>query len=499
MDFKDKYLSYSIKLFDLGIELSYVSNIEDYEVATYLFMSKNNEDVLLEKIWYQNNIQDKKIDLESGRYYFIFYIRKKGEKKYSINRKSEFFNFKLLSGFALPFFDSRNTDKILRRLVSQNLNDTDFGHVRSAKHGSVKVSGEFYPTLCKNCLDIILDYPEIKSSRSFLLNCIFYIGDPRFLLENKEELILILISSTSICSEKDILFWYGLMMYKLENYIIAEQAFEKLIKFKDQLSYHQTGALSYLSDTSKFLETELNDVNLNYIFKNSSRVFQGCILISCDFGYFSAYLKNILHLFDDDLIFHLHIILPDNVKELNLNEISENYENVFISYELVSNYIGNIKTYYSVSRYLILPEILKRYNLPTIVADADLDFSSLNLISIVNSVGDNQISLRITDSDLPWLKVTAGFNIFGKNTYDASFLGKLTRYIRFCLETGKDGWMLDQTALGQCLYFYNIGLMEESSNFQINKISLDTSVKQVSNRAKKRVEAQQALSNLNYY
>ncbi len=499
MDFKNEYFSYSVKTFDLGIKLSYTSNLEGHDVATYLFIVKDNENILLEKIWYQQNIQDKEISLESGRYFFVFYIRKKGEKKYLLSRKSEFFNVKLLSSFAKSFFDPKTTDKVLRRLVNQNLNDIDFGHVRSAKHGSIKVPKEFYNILCNSCLNILSENLDIYNSRSFLLNCIFYIADSSFLSENKYKLILFLVDSASVSLEKDVLFWYGLMMYKTGNFAIAEQTFEKLVKFKDQLSYHQTGALSYLSDTSKLSYKELNDIKVTYIHKNPSKNFQGCILISCDFGYFSAYLKNILHTFNENLIIHLHILLPNNIKELNLNEISEKYENIFVSYEFVDNLIGNVKTYYSVSRYLILPEILNRYKLPTIVTDADLDFSDLDLLSVVANVDDNEILLRITDSDLPWLKVTAGFNAFGKNTYDANFLKVLKNYVRFCLETGKDGWMLDQTALGQCLYFYNIGLIEDSSNFQISKISLDSSVKQVTNRAKKRVEAQQALLTLNYY
>ncbi|MGP4788872.1 hypothetical protein ACTXGJ_07045 [Psychrobacter sp. 1Y11] len=499
MDFKNEYFSYSVKIFDLGVKLSYTSNLEDHEVATYLFIVKNNENILLEKIWYQKNIQDKEISLESGKYFFVFYIRKKGEKKYLLSRKSEFINVKLLSSFIKYFFNPKTTDKVLRRLVDQNLNDIDFGHVRSAKHGSVKVSEDFYSTLCQSCLNILSENPRIDRSRSFLLNCIFYMADSSFLSGNKYKLILFLINSASISSEKDILFWYGLMMYKMEEYSVAEQTFEKLVSFKEQLSYHQTGSLSYLSDTKNFLDKDFNDVKINYIYKKTSKKTQGCILISCDFGYFSAYLKSILHAFDERLIVHLHLILPDNVEELNLSKISEKYENIFVSYEFVEKTIGNVRTYYSVSRYLILPEILNRYKLPTIVADADLDFLNIDLISVVTSVGDNEFALNIKDNDLPWLKVTAGFNVFGKNTGDADFFNVMIKYIRFCLETGKDGWMLDQTVLGQCLYFYSIGLIKTSSDFEINRLQLEKTVRQVTNRAKKRVEAKQALLTLNYH
>lgn len=498
MDFKNDYIEYSIKVMKSSVKLSYATQSAGHEIATYLFRIDNGEPILLEKVWYQRDVQDKLIKLESGKYYFVFYFKKIGEKKYSFNKKSGVFNIKILAGFVPQFFDPKNTRKVLRDLVDKNLNDIDFGSIRSAKHGSVKVSQEFYTNLCKNCLDIILDYPEVNSSRSFLLNCIFYMGASSFLLENKEKLTFILINSTSICLEKDILFWYGLMMYKLENYVIAEQAFEKLINFKAQLSYHQTGALSYLSDTSKFINQKFTDSTINYIKKSLSKSYKGCILISCDFGYFSAYLKNILHNFDKRVIVHLHLILPNDIKELNLSKISEKYENIFISYEYIDKSIGNIKTYFSVSRYLILPEILNRYNLPTIVADADLDFSDADLLSVFTNVGDNQFALNTKDNDLPWLKVTAGFNVFGKDTGNVEFFKVLIRYIRFCFATGRDGWMLDQTALGQCLYFYSAGLMKSSSDFKINKLQLEKTVRQVSNRAKKRVEAKQALSTLKH-
>lgn len=498
MDFKNDYIEYSIKVMRSSVKLSYSTQLAGHEVATYLFRIDNGEPILLEKVWYQRNVQDKIIKLESGKYYFVFYFKKIGEKKYSFNKKSGVFNVKILASFVPQFFDPKNTRKVLRDLFDKNLNDIDFGSIRSAKHGSVRVSQEFYTTLCKNCLDIILDHPEVNSSRSFLLNCIFYMGASSFLLENREKLTFILINSTSICLEKDILFWYGLMMYKLENYVIAEQAFEELINFKAQLSYHQTGALSYLSDTSKFIDKRFTDNTINYINKSLSKSYKGCVLISCDFGYFSAYLKEILHIFDKNLVVHLHFILPNNIEELNLSEISEKHENIFISYEFIEENIGNTKTYFSVSRYLILPEILNKYNLPTIVADADLDFVNVNLASVATSIDDNWFALNIKDNDLPWLKVTAGFNVFGRNTGNEAFFDVLRKYIKFCFETGRDGWMLDQTVLGQCLYFYNIGLIKSSPNFVINEIQLEKTVKQVTNRAKKRVEAKQALSTLKH-
>ena len=496
MNFEDEYLRYTIEPSETAVKLSYISKREGYEVATYLFDISAKEPIVLEKLWYKEQLKDKLIGLSSGKYYFLFFLKKKGDKKFSSNIKSGIFNIKILNNYLPEFFEPQNTQSIIEKLLEKDLNTIDFGIIRATKHGTGQVPDGFYNTLVKACFDLVLKNTDARASRSFLLNCIFYIGEAEFLKKNQQRLTLLLIESADISSAKDILFWYGLMMYKLGEYKTAEASFKKLVNYKNQLAYHQTGALSYISDVDKLEYEEFPDIAISYIDKTISSKFKGCILISCDFGYFSAYLKDVLHVFDSKLVIHLHIILPKQEVDVGLEDISKTFKNIFISYEFANESIGNLRTYYSVSRYLILPQILDRYHLPTIVVDADLDFTNADLISVVSTIADNEVALNIKNNDLPWLKVTAGFNVFGRDTGNEVLFEILKKYIMYCFETGRDGWMLDQTALGQCFYFYKIGMIERSSSFQIKKLQLKKTVRQVSNRAKKRVEAKQAVLNL---
>lgn len=483
-----------------SLEISYYTlKNNDITIAAYIYKcAKDSPRVVVHKVSYSKKLDSYDIFLESGRYQVKFFVKNRGDAKYFESFLTSPIDLKALKYFLPKLYEYNSTEKIIQSLAKTGLNEIDFKVIVVEKHKSNNEKNNFFFCLSEAALKIIVTENCTYETANFLFNCIFYIGSKDFLLLHERNLLSQLIINKFNQTKKDILFWFGLMQHKLGRGDTAYSAFSILESYKNELDFHQTGALSYLSDTSRFLDKEFSKTQITYINKLIPKNSQGCILVSCDFGYFSAYLKNILHTFDKNLIVHLHLILPDNIEGLNLNEIPEQHENIFVSYELIDESIGNFRTYYSVSRYLILPEILNRYNLPTIVADADLDFLNIDLISVVTSVNDNEFALNIKDNDLPWLKVTAGFNVFGKNTGNEDFFNVLTKYIKFCFETGRDGWMLDQTALGQCLYFYNMGLIKSSSDFEINKLQLEKTVRQITNRAKKRVEAKQALSNLKY-
>ncbi|WP_440464610.1 hypothetical protein [Psychrobacter sp. ASPA161_6] len=495
------------KLFEYGIfpkgnslEISYYTlKNNDITIAAYIYKcAKDSPRVVIHKVSYRNKLNSHNVFLESGRYQVKFFVKNRGDTKYFESFLTSPIELKVLKYFLPKLYECNSTEKIIQSLVKTGLNEIDFKVIVVEKHKWNSEKYNFFFCLSEAALKIISTENCTYETAKFLFNCIFYIGNKDFLLLHERNLFSQLIINKFNQARKDVLFWFGLMQHKLGRGDIAYSAFSVLLSYKSELDFHQTGALSYLSDTSKFLDNDFNETQITYINKSLPTNSQGCILVSCDFGYFSAYLKNILHTFDKNLTVHLHLILPGSIEELNLSKISEQHENIFVSYELIDESIGNFRTYYSVSRYLILPEILNRYNLPTIVADADLDFLNIGLISVVTSVNDNEFALNIKDNDLPWLRVTAGFNVFGKHTGNANFFNVLIKYIKFCFQTGRDGWMLDQTALGQCLYFYNMGLIKSDSDFEINKLQLEKTVRQITNRAKKRVEARQALSNLRY-
>lgn len=497
--FKDLF-EYNIYFIGNSLNFSYrILNNKSISIAAYIYRcNKNCPKTIVYKTSYNKSIDNHKVNLVSGRYQVKFFVKNKGDTKYSESFLTSPTYLNVLKNFLPRLYEYDSIQKIIFSISKSGLNEIDFKVIAVEKHRSNDSKHKFFYVLSETALKVLTTENCTYETANFLLNCIFYTGSKEFFILYKHELLGQLFINKFNQSRKDILFWFGVMEHKLGNKEVAYSVFNVLLSYKSELDFHQTGALSYLSSPEIIEDIIFVEFEIKHIDKIVRNCFEGCILISCDFGYFSAYLKNILHTFDKRIIVHLHLILPNDIKELNLSKISEKYENIFISYEYIDKSIGNIKTYFSVSRYLILPEILNRYNLPTIVADADLDFSDVDLLSVFTNVGDNQFALNIKDNDLPWLKVTAGFNVFGKDTGNVEFFKVLIRYIRFCFATGRDGWMLDQTALSQCLYFYSAGLMKSSSDFKINKLHLEKTVRQVSNRAKKRVEAKQALSTLKH-
>lgn len=494
MNIKNQYLESKLVVSNNEVIVSFSPASNQYQVAVYVFQVNDREGIVIDKVFYKSKSFQKKYFLQSGKYFLRFFIKNNKDSDFKKSLNSKVFIINNLKNNMNDLIDIKKTVSTLNELKEQRLNDIDFGYIRSVKHGSVKVSKDFYTILCEFSLSYLRKIGNIKST-SFFLNCIFYLGDKKFLMKHKNELIFYIFQNKKTLEERDILFWYGLLMYKLEEYKITELAFSSLLEFKSDLSYHQTGAISFIDDMSIFLATPEKDIEFKFMNNlECYKDFKGCRLISCDLGYFSAYVLEALKELNDSLLTHIHIILPTNAEPDLLESYKNNYKNVYFSYEFIAYKNVNEKTYYSISRYLILKNILKRYQLPVFVVDADLNFKGIEFEKYINNIKDNEISLIMKDSDLPWLKVMAGFNVFGSKTGESLFLSMLYNYLHHCFVSGRDGWMLDQVSLGRCVEYFTENKFEDDDYF-ITSIK-GSSVKQVSNRSAKRREAQKVVANL---
>src|SRR5690606_21523018 len=124
---------------------------------------------------------------------------------------------------------------------------------------------------------------------------------------------------------------------------------------------------------------------------------------------------------------------PEAVKIKDIETLIEN-KDVGISVEFESKADRekkNRRTYYATSRYLILEDILNIYQRSILISDIDIDFSQPLGEEILN-LKDDEIALYTNESALPWTKILAGFNIFGRKTENSEFVTKLAAFLRFC-------------------------------------------------------------------
>lgn len=480
---------YSFDTKNNGLEISYRVTDNDASIAAYIYLyNKGSDRVVVHKIGYHKVLDNYHIPLVSGRYQIKFFVRKKGDAKYSDSLLTQLIDLKVLWNY-LPLLHQINLTKETITLLADNgLNKIDFDTIVAEKHKSGSGSSEFFNVLSETSLSILSKNICTYDTAKFLFNCIFYTAGKDFLVLYKEQITFLLLHDNFNQSKKDILFWFGLMEYKIGYKSVTHQAFSKLLSYKNELEFHQTGSIAYLDDISVFDNVQVESCNL-HVFNNShSDSIEGCLLISCDYGYYLAYVKEKLINISNGVLVHLHFVITLESEIYKITKELKGMLNVNYSYELVGSEVGNLKTYYSIARYMILDQVIRRYKLPTLVADADLDFDLINLLDVFRSVKSNDIILRKTSSDLPWLRVLAGFNVFGYNTFDSSFLIYLKKYLTYCIYNERDGWMLDQVALSQCLYFCEdkkFALNEDTSFLDCEEF-LTVNIKQVANRQQKR-------------
>lgn len=488
--FKDLF-EYSVISKDDGFNISYRCTYEKEAVISVYFykLIEGNKRVIVSKLGYRKELQKYHLALESGRYQIKFFIKLKEETSYFDALLTPVYELEVLSNYLPQLLNLNELSKIISKLALNGLNNIDFKVISGAKAGAYSCPPNFFEVLSESAIDLLKRNKYGYSTTEFLLNCIFYTGNKEFLLRHMDYLLYELINNKSEQKKKDILFWFGVANYKTGKHLIATKAFSGLIEFKDDLRFYQTGSISYIDSLETLDTLEINEIdNGVQLAKNFDHsCYIGCLLISCDYGYYKVYLEDQLEKLNGLYLIHVHFILIDNTYLNSIRKDIDSFDNVNYSYEIVSSNVYNIRTYYSISRYLILSDIIKIYSLPVIIADADLDFNRLDLMSVFESTDSKSIYLNEVYSDLPWFKVLAGFSVFGKDAVNSKFISNLKKYLSSCYYTGRDGWMLDQVALCQCLEFHNSNDSKDDIKIYNLNDSFKVDIKQVPNRVEKRL------------
>lgn len=276
---------------------------------------------------------------------------------------------------------------------------------------------------------------------------------PRVFLEKNKEVFLSLMKNASL-AEKDRIFSRAMLEYKCGSYKEAEMFLLKLKGEKDRLDFFQTGGMSYRHVVDL---TSLDSAEPYFVYLSVASIKnpKGVYLFSCDLGYLHAYWDHVFsaNRFFDEKIFHFNVVFPrgyslekakqDVLKVFGLSEFPDNFS---ITLE-ICNLEGSIKTYSSISRYVVLPYLLDFYDSPVAVSDIDIDFDVLNTELVREYFTQGKVYLRFRDAEFPWHKILAGFNIFPCSSLYVDFSSYLSRFLWGMFAEGYDGWMLDQVGL----------------------------------------------------
>lgn len=304
--------------------------------------------------------------------------------------------------------------------------------------GYLELMGDNREACCEK-FGIMLQVVVWLSSRSFLENNYF-----RFLN---------LVEKSSL-SLKDRYFSQGMICYKVGDFISAEECFLKLKEVKDGLDFHQTGAMSYRSKVS-LAELKEPEPNIHALVESYLVDPKGVFLVSCDIGYLFSYWE---HLYRSSFLFpgeaiHVNVVFEKSegvelAKERVFNVVNSKSfpRNVAITIEICGE-DGALKTYSSISRYLLLPFAFDKYACPVAVVDIDLDFERLDADMVRGFFDKNSGYLRLRDAQFPWHRILAGFNIFPNSFQSAMFSKYLGCFLWDMYKKGYDGWMLDQMGL----------------------------------------------------
>lgn len=435
---------------NIHIEVITTEN-KEYLYAAYLLDSRS---VCIEKRKYQKEKIFKFNKLPIGKYRIrLFTKNKKTEQKTAWGTRIIEIAFKDKNQEA-----EKNLNKILTNAISnEKLIEFIQKHpahlsglfqiIRSKTHNS-KTKSKSGSEFADACLNLINSDWLTPAQHLFLINSILYTAPNQTIINNRSEIEQSVKTRKGI-PESDRNFLIGLLEYRVGNYMNAQNEFQKLVEAKRDLLFHQTGAPSYFYhlDDVKFNNTP-HQKDLDFLQKAENKIGP-VILMSCDYGYFVAYFeKTYEKLLKIGAKLHIHIIAP---AELNMSEILKIIKGTSagVSIELETKEQRekeNRKTYYATARYLVLQQIIQAYKENILVADIDIDFNK-PLEQGLLDIADNEIALYTSNSFLPWTRILAGFNLFGKNTSESEFLTKLKSFLSFCLNSDRDGWMLDQTAL----------------------------------------------------
>jgi hypothetical protein len=174
-------------------------------------------------------------------------------------------------------------------------------------------------------------------------------------------------------------------------------------------------------------------------------------LYAADSRYFRAFVRDVCDSIIlsglENIVVHFHIINIDHAAAALYSSIKEQYA---LSFSLsTESTVVYDKAYYTIARFLILPEIIDRYECTVVVMDMDTllvtaadDFQSFLEGGDVGFISDEK---RM--QFYPWRTVTAGSTFFSQSHGARLFLDSLVDNIRRGWQWRYTNWFIDQNAL----------------------------------------------------
>lgn len=176
----------------------------------------------------------------------------------------------------------------------------------------------------------------------------------------------------------------------------------------------------------------------------------------CDAVYARKFLPTMVRSIAEDsgldCAIALHLVNPDAEAEATVAALAATHgaDRFIILRETVdlSPLGDNAKTYYACSRFLVLPDLLVRWQRPVLMLDVDLlairDLNPLLATSARSDLGMMSHALKRLDI---WSLLYADVLHIRPTTRALRFLDLTRRYIRHFLDRGLPVWFLDQAAL----------------------------------------------------
>ncbi|MFS2013773.1 tetratricopeptide repeat protein [Azospirillum sp. CT11-132] len=176
----------------------------------------------------------------------------------------------------------------------------------------------------------------------------------------------------------------------------------------------------------------------------------------CDAVYARKFLPTMVRSIAEDsgldCAIALHLVNPDAEAEATVAALTATHgaDRFIILRETIdlSPLSDNAKTYYACSRFLVLPDLLIRWQRPVLMLDVDLlairDLNPLLATSAHSDLGMMSHALKRLDI---WSLLYADVLHIRPTTGAWHFLDQTRRYIRHFLDRGLPVWFLDQAAL----------------------------------------------------
>lgn len=209
----------------------------------------------------------------------------------------------------------------------------------------------------------------------------------------------------------------------------------------------------------KTVETETFDIEIAFPGDHAGRAWQALIAVDSRYleRYAPALADSFLRHHGNDAGLHIHVVNPtDAARELarRLSESSNgrvavSVETKDLGEDLVAtcDRIRERRSYFACARFLIAPQLLRRYRVPLAIIDADLVVR--HRFDELVTTGDWDVALTRfpINGQILWQQYFASFQVWRPSVGGHAYAELLAKYLRYFLDRERWIWPLDQAAL----------------------------------------------------